>query len=177
MRLRKGMWFGALMSSLMAVTMIGAAPAAAHDAVVAADECRGGGPDYWLANPWPKPFAVPKLFRQPNGKRAIVRKWTQFDAVFAYRGGRKAEGKIFPGKTLKQVLQLTGSAKKGLARQSIAGLLNAGATPNDFWMSKYSVIREFQVYWDGTADMGPNKARKFLKNQMVQSNANACPAP
>lgn len=172
MRIPKQLWFGAIMSSILALSMIGVAPAAAS----AADECRGGGANYWLENPWPEAFKVPKLFRLPNGKRAVVRKWTKFDNVFSYRGGRKAEGKIFPGKTLNQVLKLPGNtAKKGLARQSIAALLNAGEKENNFGTSKFRVIRDFQIYWDGTADMGPKAARNTMKVRMADRNAGACP--
>lgn len=174
-RIRKATWFGALMSALMALTLIGVAPAAAQDATVAADTCRGGGPSYWLANPWPKPFAVPKLFRQPNGKVAVVRKWTKFDSVFRYRGGRNSEGKIFPGKTLNQVLKLKGTQKKSLARHTIAALLNAGETKNDFATSKFWVIKDFQVYWDGTDDMNKRQARQYMAARMIQRNLGACP--
>lgn len=167
------------MAGVVALSALGAAPAMGEDGSATADyetaaECRGGYPDYWLSNPWPKPFLVPKQFRQPNGKRAIVRKWTKFDAVFRYRGGKDAEGAIFPGKTLNQVLKMKGNAKKGAARQTIAALLNAAEPNNDFGESKWFIIRNFQVYWDGTADMGKYKARKFLKDDMIRENAQAC---
>jgi hypothetical protein len=161
-----------LLASLVALTVLGAAPVAAQDEVV----CKGGGPDYWLENSWPAAFKVPYKFRRPNGKPAVVRKWTKFDAVFRYRGGRDQEGKIFPGKTLNQVLKMKGTPKKGLARNAIAALLNAGAKPdNNFWPTKFRVIKGFQVYWDGTEDMGKRKARLFMKRTMAQWNQGACP--
>ena len=177
MRIRKATWFGALMSALMALTLVGVAPAAAQDAAVAADTCKGGGPAYWRANPWPKPFKVPKKFRKPSGQVAVVRKSTKFDQVFRYRGGRNSEGKIFPGKTLNQVLKLTGNQKKALARHTIAALLNAGEVNNQFGTSKFDVIKDFQVYWDGTDDMNKRQARKFMRNRMIQRNIGACPTP
>jgi hypothetical protein len=161
----------AVVAAVMAVTVIGVTPVVAQE-----EECRGGSPDYWLANPWPEPFKVPKAFRMPNGKVAIVRPSTKFDNVFRYRNGRDQEGRIFPGKTLKQVLKLKGNAKRGLARQAIAALLNTAEPSNGFdWPSKFGVIRDFQVYWDGTADMSEKKARNFLQKRYQEWNDAACP--
>lgn len=177
MRLRRAMQLGTLMSALMALTLVGVAPATAQGPEAAAEECRGGGPDYWLANPWPAAFVVPKLFRMPSGKSAVVRKWTRFDSAFRYRGGRDNEGRIFPGKTMKQVLQAKGTLKKGLGRQTVAALLNAAVGDNHFPVNKYWVIRDFQVYWDGTDDLGLRKSRQHMKGVMIKRNAKACPPP
>lgn len=172
MRSGKTRVLSAVVAAIMAVTVLGVTPVLAEDEV----ECRGGSPDYWLENPWPAAFKVPKKFRMPNGKQAVVRPWTKFDDVFRYRNGRDQEGRIFPGKTLRQVLKLKGNAKQGLARQSIAALLNHREPNNDFsWPSRYRTIFDFQVYWDGTADMNKQQARKWLRDRYRQFNNQACP--
>ncbi len=85
-----------------------------------------------------------------------VRPWTAFDSVFRYRRPRHDEGRILPGRTLKQVVNRTGGGLDGLARQAVAALLNAGASDsNEFPRSVGYVIERFQVYWDGTEDMSP----------------------
>ena len=63
MRRRKTTWFATLLASMMALTMLGAAPAAAQEEAT----CKGGSADYWLENPWPAAFKVPYKFRRPNG--------------------------------------------------------------------------------------------------------------
>jgi hypothetical protein len=162
----------AVVAAVMAITVIGVTPAMAQE-----EECRGGSPDYWLANPWPEPFKVPKAFRMPNGKVATVQPWTKFDNVFRYRQGRDQEGRIFPGQTLKQVLKLKGNAKRGLARQTIAALLNRAESSNDFdWTTNFAIIKDFQVYWDGTEDMGKTKARNFMQERFREWNNLACPS-
>jgi hypothetical protein len=167
----KTRFFGAAMASIIGATLLGAGQVVAQD-----DTCRGGGPEYWVTNTWPAPFEVPAMFRQPNGHAAVVRPNTKFDAVFRYRKGRHSEGPIFPGETLQQVLQSTGTSKRKLARVTVAALLNSGEPGNDFDVSTGTVIKDFQVYWDGTYDMSPSRARRHMTAVMNERNAGACPA-
>ena len=95
--------------------------------------------------------------------------------MFRWRNGKDQEGKLFPGKTLNQVLKMKGNPKKGLSRNAIAALLNTQDKDNTFWATKTRVIKDYQVYVDGTEDMSPKQARKFMKTRMGNWNRNACP--
>lgn len=162
------------MTGVMAMSLVSITPAAvAQDEVV----CRGGGPEYWLTNPWPKPNYVPRLMQNPNKKRTQIRGWTRFNDVFRWRKGKDQEGKIFSNRyRLRQALKGNGTLLKTTAKHTVAALLNASATDeNEFSWNKHSVIKQFQVYWDGTQDMNRKEARRYLRKQMRQLNEGSCP--
>jgi hypothetical protein len=161
-----------MMTTVVGFSAVGVAPVAAQTG-----ECIGGVPSYWQdpAHAWPV-FKVPKHYTKPNSKQVTVRPWTAFDKVFRYRRPRHDEGPILPGKTMKQVLDTTGGGLNGLARQSVAALLNAAASEsNDFGRTRGFVIETFQVYWDGTSDMSPKQARKVQAARFFDENQGACP--
>jgi hypothetical protein len=161
------------MVGVMALTLVVVAPVAAQDE----EECRGGGPEYWSENPWPAAFTIPKLFQNPNkSKRTVVRGWTRFNDVFRWRKGKDQEGKIFSNKyRLRQALKGKGTLLKSLGKQTTAALLNAGAPNNEFAWGLNPVIKNFQIYWDGTSDMSASKARKWLRGRFRDLNEAACP--
>jgi len=78
--------------------------------------CGGHGPDYWK-DPTCYPHWPPSCV--PIGQNA-----TTFDSYFGSSGG-------YPGRTLLQVLAMTGGGKDAVARHCVAALLNAskGLTP------------------------------------------------
>jgi hypothetical protein len=161
------------MGSLLGLSLVAAAPVAAQDPV----ECVGGTPSYWQdpAHAWPV-FNVPKAFTKPGGEQVTVGPSTGFDRVFRYRRPHHDEGRILPGMTMKQVLHTTGGGLNGLARQSVAALLNAASIDlNQFQRTRGYVIDQFQVYWDGTLDMSPQKARKVEAARFFEDNQAACP--
>lgn len=162
-----------MMSTLMGLSLAGGAPVAAQDPV----ECVGGSSSYWKdpAHAWPV-FAVPKRFTRRNSQPVTIRRSTRFDRVFRFRRPRHNEGRILPGKTLRQVVKHPGGGLDGLARHAVAALLNSAAT-NDFWTTKGEVIELFQVYWDGTDDMAAPEARRALSSRFKRLNQQACPAP
>lgn len=99
-----------------------------------------------------------------------------FDSIFRYRGGQIVEDPIFPGMTLLQVLEQGGGGLSALGRHTVAALLNASGFPSDYlYHSTGAVIYDFQVYWDGTADMTPKQAREWLKNRFEAANELGCP--
>jgi hypothetical protein len=161
-----------MMTTVVGFSVVGVAPAAAQPV-----ECIGGVPSYWQdpAHAWPV-FKVPLHYTQRNHKQVTVRPSTPFDKVFRYRRPRHDEGRILPGKTMKQVLDTTGGGLNGLARQSVAALLNAAAIEsNHFPRTRGYVIDQFQVYWDGTEDMSPRQARKVQAARFFDDNQRACP--
>ncbi len=163
---------GAVMIGVMAVTLVSLAPAAAADE----EPCRGGGPGYWLENPWPTPFYVPPFFQNPNTKRTLVRPWTRFNDVFRWRKGKDQECKIFSNKyRLRQALKGKGTLLKSVSKHTVSAVLNAGEPNNDFPSTTSAIIKEFQVYWDGTDDMSIPNARRALRSKMRQLNEQACP--
>ena len=166
---------GVTMIAVMAMTLVTLTPVAAADV----EECRGGGPSYWLENPWPTPFYVPKFFQNPNkNQRTLVRGWTRFDDVFRWRHGKDQEGMIFAKTyTLRKALNGRGTLLKSVAKHTVAALLNAGEPNNDFPWPTNAVIKRFQVYWDGTDDMTVQQARRTLRRDMRGLNAQACPPP
>lgn len=173
--MKKTRWLAPLMVGIMGLSVLGAAPVAAQGEPV----CIGGLPVYWQdpANTWPDDN-IPLRFQNPNRNRTSIHPWTRFDDVFRWRNGRDQEGPIYRQMTLRQVLDTTGRGLNAMSRQAIAALLNAASLPdNSFPQTMGRVIYDFQVHWDGTEDMTPRQARRFMRDRYKEWNLLACPPP
>jgi hypothetical protein len=76
----------------------------------------------------------------------------------------------FPGKTLVQVLGLSGGGLNALGRHTVAALLNAASADVDFGQSPQDVIDAFNAVFPGT-----NAQYEELKNEFAAGNESCCP--